>query len=85
VFIVLAFFFRTSFFYSVLDLLGLYVGLIVFDFGVSIKSRSIIIHILIHVRYSESNGTMRKIGFYMSLASRLACATCAKRCARSVF
>jgi hypothetical protein len=28
---------------------------------------------------------MRKIGFYMSLASRLACATCANRCARSVF
>jgi len=63
----------------------LHVDLIIFDFGVSIKPRSIIIHILIHVKYSESNGTMRKISFYMSFASRLACATCANRCARSVF
>jgi len=39
---------------------------------------------VIHVKYSESDATMND-GFYMSLASRLACATWARRCARSEF
>jgi hypothetical protein len=39
---------------------------------------------VVHVKYSESNATMGD-GFYISLASRLACATCERRCARSEF
>ena len=39
---------------------------------------------VIHAKSSERNVTMNN-GFYMSLASRLACATCARRCARIEF
>jgi len=49
-----------------------------------INLEPMIIQNVIHVKSSERNVTMNN-GFYMSLASRLACATCARRCARIEF
>jgi len=52
---------------------------------IQIESWSII-HYLITRKIHESNAiTERVTGFYINLASRLACATCARRWARSEF